>query len=156
MATLKVKRGDTWIFTAKWRDSAGAPIDLDGCSVRQNLTVKGDTTAVLEASTVGGEITIVNYTALGTVATLDDLPASPSLSDIYTVTGESASYIYTSSGWVVLADTVLCNVYTRVEAAVMAELEPGCYEFDQEVTFTDDRVLSTETIRLTVVEDKTL
>lgn len=118
MSTLKVKRGDTWIFTAKWRDLADDPIDLEGCTVRQWVTLKGDAAAVLELGTVSGEITLV-----------EDADETPGL---------------------------LCNTYTRVEAADMAELEPGCYEFDQEVTFVDGQVLSTDTIGLTVIEDKTL
>lgn len=53
------------------------------------------------------------------------------------------------------APGLLCNIYTRVEASDML-LEPGKYEFDQEVTFPDSRVLSTATTALTIVVDKTL
>lgn len=154
--SLEVKRGDTWIFTAKWRDSTGAPIDLADCTVRQNLTPVGVSTVALETSTETGEITLVTFTSLGTVAALVNLPADANTSDIYYVTAETDHYIYTTSGWIVVTPGILCDVYTRVEAEDMALLTPGCYEFDQEVTFSDDRVISTGTIKVDIIEDKTI
>lgn len=58
VATLYVKRGDTWVFTAQWRDSEGAPIDLTGATVRQFVYAKGDPVAVLELATDTSGLTL--------------------------------------------------------------------------------------------------
>jgi len=116
--SLSIKRGDTWIFTAKFRTAAGTAIDLADCAVRSWLTQAGNAAAILELSTVSGELTLV-----------EDADETPGL---------------------------LCNVRCEVDSDLMALLDPGAYEFDLEVTFSDARVLSTATIGLTVVEDKTL
>lgn len=117
MSTLKCKRGDTWIFVAKWRESDGVAIDLAGCTARQNVMREGSRTPVMELSSADGDMVLA-----------EDADQEAGL---------------------------LCNIYTRVEAGEMS-LAPGCYEFDQEVTFPDGQVLSTATIKLQIIEDKTL
>ena len=47
------------------------------------------------------------------------------------------------------------NIAARAEAYVMAELTPGSYLADLEVTFTDGSVVSTDTFIVKVLEDVT-
>ena len=60
LPTLIVKRGDTWAFTAKWRNAEGGPIDLAGVAIRQNLyaAAAAGGLPVLEMSILTGEITL--------------------------------------------------------------------------------------------------
>lgn len=73
MATLTVKRGDTWEWPFVYKDTAGDPIDLTDCSARFHIKAKRAETPVVEASDATGEITI---TALSGLVTVKITPAT--------------------------------------------------------------------------------
>ena len=108
---LSIKRGDTWQANWQYRDSAGDPIDLTGCSARLWLKPRYNDTAALEISSSSGELVI---------------------------------------------DGAAGDIAQTVSAATMAEIDPGIYRADLEITWTDSTVTSTETVYVSVVEDITV
>jgi hypothetical protein len=79
MATLTVKRGDTWTWPfylySKAEDGSKTPIDLTDCSARLQVKPKRGDTPVLSATvspdpadeTINGEITLTPVDGLATV-----------------------------------------------------------------------------------------
>lgn len=132
MVTLTVKRGDTWEFIAKWRDGYGTAIDLAGSTVRQFLYLS--TALSAKSSRAGGASPYVGTpilemsTETGELTLVEDINQNPGL---------------------------LCNVRTYIEFSDMEAIPVGSYKFDQEVTFPNGRRLSTETVKLSIVQDET-
>lgn len=115
MPQVTFKRGDTWSQVFTWATADGDPIDLSGCSARQQF--RTDTgLVILEASSTDGELEI-----------------QP------TVDGE----------------VMTGKVYLRLDADATAEARIGVLYTDQELTFPDTTVRSTETYRVKVVQDQT-
>jgi hypothetical protein len=109
--TIAVKRGDTWQCTWQYRDAAGDPIDLTGCSARLKLKALYTPTEVLSIGSESGELVI---------------------------------------------DEQAGDIVQTVAASVTANLLPGDYRSDLEVTWSDGTVTSTETVWVNIVEDVTV